>query len=261
MARRRKKAGESKGNGSPAWMTTFSDLMTLLLTFFILLYSFSTIDAIKFERAAAALQAVLTGNPSTIIFENDAHAGDTVPLEDPVPFPREEIVPADTQWELEQEILAMYETIKSYVDQFGLEADVQVSVTTRGVLVNISDAVLFDSGQAFIKPEGRELLSTMGQLLQRLENEVEVMGHTDNRPINTLQYPSNWELSVDRATRVVHFLIDEEGIAPGRLKASGYGEFRPVAPNNSPENMALNRRVNLLIVIDEEVGEQFGRAN
>ena len=261
MARKKRNTEEPENrSGSPAWMTTFSDMMTLLLTFFILLYSFSSLDAEKFKLVAASLQSVLSGNPATIIFQNDEAAADQVPLETPVEVPRQEVVQAD-QWQREQELLAMYEAVSEAIEERGLKAELEVTVSTRGILVNISEAVLFDSGRAEIKVEGRQLLDLVAGVLMTFENEVEVQGHTDNRPINTARYPTNWELSVDRAVSVVRYMTDVHGITPGRLKAAGYGEFRPVAPNNTAENRALNRRVNLLIIVeDEETGGAYGTA-
>lgn len=257
-------------------MTTFSDLMTLLLTFFVLLYSFSTVDAQKFREAAASLQAVLTGTPYISIMQDDMTMTDPDPgmgfnetideFSVPVVPDEEEEDGADGEddgadeldWKLEQRIMSMYEDIFEFVNRYGLEDEVQVSVTTRGVLLNIRDTVLFDSGRSYVKQEGEAVLDRLGELLNRFDHEVEVVGHTDNRPINSGRFPSNWELSVDRATQVVHYLIDRVGMSPRRLKAAGYGEFRPVAANDTAANMAKNRRVNMLVVLDEEVGGFIG---
>jgi chemotaxis protein MotB len=121
-------------------------------------------------------------------------------------------------------------------------------------LVNISEAVLFESGNAEIKTEGRQLLDTISKLFNTIDNEVEVQGHTDDQPIRTEKYPTNWELSVDRAVQVVRYFVQTHQIEAKRLKASGFAEFQPLAPNNNSENRALNRRVNLLIIIDNESG-------
>ncbi|MDK9710576.1 flagellar motor protein MotB [Acidaminobacter sp.] len=256
MARRRKKNFDEASSGSQGWIVTFSDLMTLLLTFFILLYSFSTLDIIKFKQAAASLQSVLSGNPSTMIFNETPSGADQLPFD---PMVQMQVPQSKDQTTLDSEIVEMFEMIQAFIKENGLSADLEVTYNAKGVLVNISEAVLFESGKAEIKTDGQMLLDTISKLLTTIDNDIEIQGHTDNQPIQTDKYPTNWELSVDRAVQVTRYFVQRHQIEPDRLKAAGFAEFQPLVPNSTYENRALNRRVNLLIIIDHETGGSNGR--
>lgn len=245
MSRRRRK--EEGNSGAPQWMTTFSDLMTLLLTFFILLYSFSTLDAIKFKNVASALQSVLLGDGKVTIFENDTPPGDT-PIEEPSPVPDS----------LNQEIKEIYEVVHNFIEEEGLAADVSLRADHRGVIVDIKDTILFDSGKAELKSSSKNILDKMTTLINKFDNQIIVEGHTDNVPMSSSKFPSNWELSTTRATTVVRYFHEKMNIDPTRLSAAGYGEHQPIVRNSNSKNRALNRRVNLLIVTSKEGNEDGG---
>ena len=240
------------GGGSPGWMATFSDLMTLLLTFFILLYSMSTIDAVKFRNISYSLQAVLMGEGRPQITEGQKN-------ETPIPLDEnkqqsEEPIESDVK----DEILQMYQTVKEYVEQEQLQAQVSIAIHKTGVYIDIKDIILFESGKADIKNGGKDVLDKLVGLFNEFNNEIVIEGRTDDVPSNTLFYPTNWELSTARAVSVVRYLSETKGLSPSRLSAVGYGEYRPIVPNDSVENRAQNRRVNILIIVDEESGEENG---
>lgn len=235
---RKKRIEKKQKSGAPAWMTTFSDLMSLLLTFFILLYSFSTLDAIKFKNVASALQSVLLGQTATTIFD------DEVPAENPIPTPMQ--MPDK---EMESEIEEVYEKVKSFVDEQGLNAQVSVAKERRGVVIDIKERVLFDLGKAVIKPDSIIVLDKLGDLFQTIDKDIAIEGHTDNLPIHTYQFPTNWELSAARAINVLRFFVEEKGADPTRISATGYGEFRPIASNDTAAGRAANRRVNILLLV------------
>jgi chemotaxis protein MotB len=248
--RRRRKSGNDSSSGAPAWMATFSDMMTLLLTFFILLYSISTVDVQKFKDISYSLQAVLMGEGQPAIFDGQETTPD-IPLDDQNKVVQD-ILERST---IKEETLKMYTQVREYIDEHGLEADVNVSLNRNGVFVDIKEAILFESGEADLKMGGKEILDQLEGLFLQFSNEIVVEGHTDNVPINTVNYPTNWELSADRAVRVVRYLCEEKSVPESRLSAIGYGEYRPIANNDTATNRALNRRVNLLIIMDEESGE------
>ena len=180
MSRRRSK--ERLDTGAPEWMTTFSDLVTLLLTFFILLYSFSTLDAQKFKSIAQSLQSALTGPSGLTIFDNDSPPGD-VPIEEIVPSP-------DSNGEiLSEEIQNMLDIVSDFVEREGLEAEVTLRADRRGVIIEIKDTILFDPGKAELKKNSREILDKITLLIQ-IRNKI--VRHTDNVPINTYPFPTNW---------------------------------------------------------------------
>ncbi|MFZ7131485.1 MAG: OmpA family protein [Eubacteriales bacterium] len=243
----KKKDGmKTNANG---WMTTFSDLMSLLLTFFILLYSMSTIDVIKFKNISYSLQAVLMGEGQPQITEGMKN-------ESPIPIDENETVSEDQlESTVKEEILVMYDKIKEFVEQENLEAEVSVQLHKNGVYIDIKDVILFESGKADIKRNGKEILNTLAKLFDQFHNEIIIEGRTDNVPMSNELYPTNWELSSARAIAVVRYLCEGKDIDPSRLSAIGYGEYRPVVPNDSVEHKAQNRRVNILILVDEESEE------
>ena len=244
--RRPRKSSESSSPGAPAWMATFSDMMTLLLTFFILLYSMSSIDAQKFKEITQSLQSVLSGEASSSIIEMEG-PNEELPLDNPTYEEEED----ELDPQISESTMEMYSQVKDYVETEGLQAEVTVSLNKSGVFVNIREAILFESGEAVIKDSGRSLLSDLEGLFLSFENEIVVEGHTDNVPHNSNEYDTNWELSAGRALAVVRYLSEEKSIPGGRLSAIGYGEYRPIVSNDTEANRALSRRVNLLIIMDE----------
>lgn len=226
--RSRRRKDDSAVTGS--WLTTYSDMMSLLLAFFVLLFSFSMIDEHKFATFITAFQEYIG-----IIGEGQAA------LEQPGPLPMDYSDVGQRQlWELFEELVEL-------IEQEGLTG-VQLDLQERGLVVRFAEQVFFDLGEATLKPEARETLRKLAGTLRSLPNPLRVEGHTDNLPINTPRFPSNWELSVHRATNVVRFLIEEEGFDPQKLSAAGYSEYRPLKPNDSAENRAMNRRVDIVIL-------------
>ena len=230
----RKGEGDDEG-GSPEWMTTFGDMMTLLLTFFVLLYSMSSIDEEQFEIALTSIReglGVFTGG-RTIATQRLMDGGAI----------GEGFTPINIQI-----LEAAMGEIEQFIEQEGVEDAVSMEMTQRGLEVRFTGEVLFDLGEAVIRPEGEEVL-------QEVPNDVMVEGHTDNLPIRTDEFPSNWELSVARATTVTRFFVEEQNLDPERFSAAGYSEYRPLVPNDSPENRALNRRVEVILLNPDFVSE------
>lgn len=242
---RRKKKSYSEGGGSPGWMTTFSDLMTLLLTFFILLYSFSTLDAIMFKNVANALQSVLQGESRPSIFPNEISTDQIITL-DNINIPNEDIETIDN------ELNELYNYVKNYVVEENLDKDISVKTNVRGVIIDINEKVLFDSGSDVLKEESKFILEKLSNLINEFDNELIIEGHTDNNPINTVEFNSNWELSVIRAVNVVRYFTEVKGISTNRISASGYGEYKPIQSNATEIGRMYNRRVNILILVDSE---------
>ena len=232
MTRRRSQGGVA----AASWLTTYSDLVTLLLCFFVLLYSFSAIDVVKFRRFIASFQGagVLDGGstPDTTI---------VMPEENPNEVATEQLGPfwADNG--------RMMTHVQEYLEAQGIEAEVKAFREEQGVLLELQDRVLFDSGQAVLRPDGLALLSKLVTLFSEMPNEIAVEGHTDNVPIDTPLYPSNWELSAARSARVVRYFVEIHGLTPERFSAVGYGEFRPIDTNATAEGRSRNRRVVFVI--------------
>ncbi len=247
MSRRKKTKGNS-GSGGESWMTTFSDLMSLLLTFFILLFSMSNVSNEKFTQAAQSLSSSLIGGGEGIM------DGVIVPFEDDNTGTNETVVPAEELEApgLDPALIEIYNRVINFVEKNDLEDKVIITADPKGVYVNVSNAILFGKESASISREGRSVLKSVGKLLNQLDNRVVIEGHTDDIPNAYGQYPTNWELSVGRAVSVLRYLNENEHVDTRRLSAVGYGENQPLAPNNSEENRARNRRVNIVVIYEPE---------
>lgn len=225
MKRRRRKAERV----SASWMTTYSDLVTLLLCFFVLLYAFSNLDIKKFQGVMAYFQGsrgVLDG--SNVIEIPDLRDQEEIDLEE------------------------LKSALEEYASSSNLEEEITVSIDERGLIIRFMDRVLFDPGKAELKPEAKEILDTVAEILQRDEfkdKAIKVEGHADTTPVSPKDgFPTNWELSTARATNVLRYLVEQRGIEGERISASGYSYYRPIAPNDTKENKAKNRRVDIVIL-------------
>lgn len=225
--RRRRAPGEPEEYA--AWVMTYGDLMSLLLVFFVFIVSFSTIQESKFHDAAVSLRGAfgLASYPPTVLQLPELAAARELARE------RQEAT--DRARELEQSLLAA-----------GLDREVDIEVTERGVAIRVNAPFLFASGRAQLRPEAQALLERLGGFLARFPQPVRVEGHTDAVPISTERFGSNWELSAARAVAVAR-AFQAAGLDPGRLSAAGYGEHRPAAGNGTPEERARNRRVEILM--------------
>lgn len=241
---RKKSAPQDELRGDE-WLATYSDTVTLLLTFFVLLYSMATLDVQKMQKISEAFQVVMSGETGDTILEYDLYNGQ-VPLiggESPI----EETV---DETDVEQ---SMYFQVKKYVEEHDLAEVVDIINSERGIVIQLRDNILFETSSSALRSDSKAVLDKISDLIGTLPNNIIIEGHTDNRPINTSKFPTNWELSVDRAVNVVRYFVETKGLEASRFSAAGYGQFQPIAPNNSAENMAKNRRVNILIMgIDGE---------
>ncbi|MGI6129617.1 MAG: OmpA family protein [bacterium] len=229
---------------SPGWMTTYGDLVTNMLCLFVLLFSFSQVDTMRFQEAIISVQGALG-----ILDGGSALSGEALPggVGDD----------ATLKWQSEhhrlEEILL---EIKEFVHSEGLEGKVQTWLDERGLMIRFLDTALFDLGEANLKSEATVILNNVAKILVDIPNRIRVEGHTDDLPINTYRFPSNWELSTARATTVVRYFLEHYGLPPEQFSAAGYGEWHPVAPNDSPEQRAHNRRVDIVILRSDASREE-----
>jgi chemotaxis protein MotB len=236
---RRRRADE---NGTPSWLTTYSDMITLVLVFFVLLFSFSTLDKAKLMKFINSIKGSTTQTGEL----PDLSATDLGFIIEDTPTPTPLVTP-----EIEEEQFdRLFEQIDLYLQDKSLAKEVFVFREKKGILLRFSDKVLFDSGEAFIKTNAYSILNDIAQMLGELSDMIDIIrveGHTDNVPIRTSQYPSNWELSASRAVAVVRYFIEDQTLDPLKFSATGYGEYRPIALNDSSENRQRNRRVDIMI--------------
>lgn len=230
---------DSGGNGkgvkpptSPGWMVTYGDIMTLLLTFFVLLMSYSTIREEEFRRALASFQEALGLMP---------HERSMIRFED---IPAVRLSPAIPAHEI-------IRRIRHSIYAAGLKDTMKIEKEEEGIRITIQSPILFDSGKADLRSEASPVLDELISILKESPHTVVVEGHTDNVPINTARFPSNWELSTARAISVARRLFQDGNLLPGRFTVAGYGEFHPVSSNKTPEGRQENRRVEILLKSDQ----------
>ena len=153
-----------------------------------------------------------------------------------------------------QEFKKITEDIKAFLQEKGAEDKVKLDIGPRGLVISLKDTEFFDSGKANVRAQSMYLLDNIAEAISKYSNSIRIEGHTDNVPIKTSQFPSNWELSTARATNIVHYLIDAHEFPPGRISAIGYGEYRPIADNSTEEGRQKNRRVDVVVL--SNAGEQ-----
>ena len=229
---------DDDGPREAPWMNTYADMVTLLLCFFVLMFSMSAVEIDKFKAVMFSLQGALGIMPGSVT--------PVVPPDDDV------FEPQDLQaLLLAQEMAAMRALAAEFEEELagaGLAKQVTVKTEERGVVLRFADRVLFDVGLDDLRAESRQVLFKVGELLAKVPNPIRVEGHTDNWAIDTPRFPSNWELSTGRATRVVRFFIEEVGINADQLQAAGYGEHRPIDTNDTAEGRQRNRRVDVIVL-------------
>lgn len=226
----KKQKEEVEAPSAPFWMVTYSDMVTLLLVFFILILSYSTIELEKFKGAMSSMKGALGVMPE---MESSSK--------------KEKMNIQERLTTKEMTLKQKINRLEEIIEENQLTESIEIELTASGVHIRLGDNVLFDLGKAEIRPSAYPVLSGIAETVRGDFREIYVEGHTDNIPIHTPRFPSNWELSSARALSVVRYLHDREGIPAGHLAAVGHGEHRPLVPNDSPINRARNRRVEIFI--------------
>jgi chemotaxis protein MotB len=228
----RRPAGAAARAGHDRWLISYADLVTLLLAVFTTLYAASTLDARKLDPIAMSLRDAFNADPLQ-----------TVPAEGkPAVVAPVEIVAR----------MAALEDLKMRLSrdlEDALRAQrLEITTDGRGLVISLPEQATFPVATADVTPGAQALIARVAAPLAPLPNLIRIEGHTDDVPIRTPRYASNWELSTARASAVVAYLIESAHIDPARLSASGYGEFHPRVPNSSPENRARNRRIDVVVL-------------
>jgi len=247
---RRRKKNNSEG-GAPEWMQTYSDMVTLLLCFFILLFSLSVVDIERFRTILASVQVALSGDPGVLEGyqepepEVDPPAGEDIEMD----YRDFDMMEMMEMMELLEEAHEVKGEVADFLEDMGLEDEVELGLEDRGVVMDLPDTIFFEIGRAELRPEAQEVSVELAELLRDMEYDVIIEGHTCDLPIQTERFPDNWELSVARSAEVVRFLVYEEELSPDRFRATGYGEYQPRVPNETEEKRAQNRRVTIVISV------------
>jgi chemotaxis protein MotB len=243
--RRPRRAGDQLTGHADRWLVSYADFITLLFAFFVTMYAISTVDARKLAQIVAGMQVAFAdrtaraGGGAPPAWADLAAAGAAAEA-------------GDTLNDLEQRLFYRLRAVGS--DRVELGRD------HRGLVITVKEAGTFATGRADLDATAAALFRDIGLSLVDIPNVVRVEGHTDDRPINSSRYSSNWELSTARATSVIAFLVQEVGLSPERLSAAGYGEFRPRVPNDSDEHRARNRRVDLIVLNEQTASREEPRA-
>ena len=242
MARRKRKK-RTEEHMDESWLIPYADILTLLLALFIVLFSMSSVDAVKFQQLSKAFNDIFVGGTGFMEhLSPDSDGSDIEPL----------VGKNDKEGSLgaidEKESSEMEQRVKEYIQENNLEEKLETSLTGEGLLVTIRDNVLFESGSADVRETDLQLASEIASLIvMDPPRSIIISGHTDDVPISTAQFSSNWDLSVMRAVNFMKILLENEQLNPEWFSAKGYGEFKPVASNGTVEGRAKNRRVEILI--------------
>lgn len=242
------------------WLVSYADFITLLFAVFVVLYAMGQSDKAKVEAVMQSIQQsfgmAAAGAPTPKLNVIPSKSISVVPSLKPevsiAPSGRQRSGQAKTRAE-EKDFRQIKASIEAYLVKQGAQKKVTLEITRRGLIVSLKEAGFFDSGHATIKPEAYELINTISEAMTQYNNPLRVEGHTDNVPISTAQFPSNWELSTARATNGLKYLLKNFDVDPDKISATGYAEFRPLADNTTPEGRARNRRVDLVMLSSDGV--------
>ena len=228
MARKKK---HQEHENLERWLVSYADFITLLFAFFVVMYSVSAVNDGKYkvmsQSMAEAFSPVISMSASTLMLAPEVTG--RIATKNPVLID-----------------LQLFKKVTQEVQAIGAEG-IKVKKSKDGIVISIADTLMFRTGEADLLDDAKKIQDKLGVLLADMSNTLRVEGHTDIIPIHTAEFPSNWELSSNRAIRVLKYLV-EQGVSPERISAAGYAEFQPIAPNDTEEGRRLNRRVDIVIV-------------
>ena len=223
---------KAKAENHERWLVSYADFVTLLFAFFVVLFASSTLDRSKVQRFASGFEALMQPSGASPPALKGARSPRPV-SSTPEALTVSQMAPILDQ--LEQDLAPEISS-----------GEVRISLEPRGLVMSLSDAGFFAPGDDRLQPSSLKTLGKVAAALTHIPGEIRLEGHTDDQPITTPRFPSNWRLSTARAVSVLRLLAREHGIDPRRLAAAGFGEQRPLAPNDSAENRARNRRVDVV---------------
>jgi chemotaxis protein MotB len=234
------------------WLVSYADFVTLLFALFVVLFASSTVDQTKMESFAANFESYVKHNRKGAAEGSGAPHQPVLPAASPPDMPV-----ALTMAELRPAIEQLGRDLMPEIQQ----GKIELSLQPRGLIMSLRESGFFGSGEAGIRPESLVILTKVAEALTRIPGQIRLEGHTDDTPIHTSKYPSNWQLSAARAISVLKLLRERYDIPASRLAVAGYGEYAPLSPNDTPANRAKNRRVDLVILTKDaaEMEPESGR--
>ena len=252
-----------------SWLIPYADVLTLLLALFIVLFASAQVDQKKFEQLAQSFNAAFQGSPA--IMDNVRTIQQVSQGQPKSPGSEQQIaktedlskildiavVPDRAYVEETLQLVELKKVLDAYIEKNGLAGQLETMLSEDGLMVRIKDTALFESGRAELLPQSRVFAGAVAKMLAPLPQRIFVSGHTDNVPINTAEFPTNWDLSTRRALNFMKFLLTQEPASKAeRFSVTGFGEYQPIAPNTTPEGRATNRRVEILIMRNHPVRSQ-----
>ena len=237
MSRKNRKSGSKNSDDSPVrgWEIVYSGFVLILLCFFIMLSSFSTMEEAKVMQFVKSFVSAVSITSGGVKFESG-----------PAVVPDSaEIVDGKA------ELAKIFQDLEKLSDELDLQEEIKLALTREGLVMRLSEHTLFDLGAADISAGALPLLEKIGAIISKTAYQIRIEGHTDNLPIHTELFPSNWELSTARAVNVLRYFIKKDRIDPQRMAAEGFSEFQPLVANDSRENRAKNRRVEIIFIRSE----------
>lgn len=243
MSRRRNRDAPEEGENHDRWLVSYADFITLLFAFFVVMYAISSVNENKYRVLSESLGAAFGRTPPVTMSYRPA---DTVVQPELPPLPKKPRL-SEAMKQERQQMTAMAQNILRVLQPLVQEGKVRVTQQAQGITVEINASVLFAPGEARLADESSQALKAVAQVLKDDHHAVQVEGHTDDTPINTIAFPSNWELSAVRASSVVRLFV-QSGVQEQRLSAVGYGATRPVGDNSVSEGRLRNRRVQIMIL-------------
>jgi chemotaxis protein MotB len=225
----KKKAPEGVKENKERWLLTYADLITLLMIFFVVMYALSSVEQKKFQALAGSLRFVFGGGGNLI-----------------GQYPGSNVIPTPTESETGLDVLL--DSVEKHLAEQGPQTGSNTAKDDRGLVITLQEKTTFEPGQADLSGKARSQLLVLAKIINSVDNDIRVEGHTDNVPIRSSQYKSNWQLSSVRAANIVDFLVREGGVAPQRISAAAYAEFHPLADNRTLAGRNKNRRVEIILL-------------
>ncbi|WFR56076.1 OmpA family protein [Anaerocolumna sp. AGMB13025] len=259
-----KKKKEKKENGE-RWLLTYSDLITLLMIFFVVLYSISNINKDEYKQLAASLENALgssgTSADGSVIPKGSGILDGGTGLTSPEIQENGETDNGNSVQDnngngsdgiSKKEFTKLRTELYNAIKDSDLKDELKITVEDKGMVITLPNDILFDSGEAEVRTEMKPILDKVAQLINRIDSPVQIEGYTDNVPVNNSKYKSNWQLSAERAANVVYYLVDNDSVKPERLEVIAHGENNPVASNKTAKGRMRNRRISITILYNED---------
>lgn len=245
-------ARKKGGAGIPPWMATFADLMALMMCFFVLLYSFSYVDEVKYKMVVASMAKGFGQTPTATRSQTSSSIGP--PSLVPNSMKQSTRARPMNRREATQDTKTLRRKIQEQLHDEIAKGNLSVETAGNNVVIRFPEEIAFPPGSDIISEEILPILRRVTEALGKEPGTIQISGHTDNRPINTGKFKSNWELSTNRAVSIIHLIEDLGTVDSSKLTAVGYADTRPIVPNDTPEGRSRNRRVEITIIRDGGAG-------